>query len=82
MKLRTIYQDANKVVYCTSVNGKTFFFFSGFTSVEDAKKITFEWHYNNRLKQLKPNPQGICRPTGILKAEIEMSLSGEWSEIE
>lgn len=83
MKLYTFYQDeTNRVVYGTSVNGKSVFFFSGFASAEEAKQVTFEWHYNYRLSQMKPNPQGISRPTGMLKAEIEMVLSGEWSEIE
>ena len=80
MKLYTFYCEDEKVVYGTAVNGKSFFFFSGFASAEEAKQATFEWHYNYRLSQMKP--QGISRPTGMLKAEIEMVLSGEWSEIE
>ena len=82
MKLYTFYQQDNKVVYGTAVNGKSVFFFSGFASAEEAKQATFDWHYNYRLSQMQPNPQGISRPTGMLKAEIEMVLSGEWSEIE
>jgi hypothetical protein len=82
MKLYTFYKESEKVVYGTFAEGQTRFFFSGFSSAEEAKKTTFEWRYNYRLKQLKPNAQGICRPSGMLKAEIEMSLSGEWSEIE
>ena len=82
MKLYTFYQQDDKVVYSTAVNGKSIFFFSGFASAEEAKQTTFDWHYNYRLSQLKPNPQGISRPTGMIKAEIEMVLSGEWSEIE
>ena len=82
MKLYTFYQESNKVVYGTSVNGKSVFFFSGFASAEEAKQTTFDWHYNYRLSQLKPNPQGISRPTGMIKAEVEMVLQGEWSEIE
>ena len=82
MTLYTFYKQDEKVVYGTVVNGKTFFFFSGFNSADEARQTTFNWHYEYRLKQLKPNPQGICRPSGMLKAEIEMTLSGEWSEIE
>lgn len=38
MKLYTFYQQDNKVVYGTSVKGKSFFFFSGFNSAEEAKQ--------------------------------------------
>jgi hypothetical protein len=83
MKLYTFFNDyEGKVVYGTTVGGKAVFFFKGFASAEDAKQTTFEWHYNYRLSQLKPNSQGISRPTGMIKEEIEMTLSGEWSEIE
>lgn len=82
MKLYTFFKDENKVVYGTAVNGKPAFFYSGFNSAEEAKQTTFDWHYNYKLSQLKPNPQGISRPTGMIKAEIEMVLAGEWSEIE
>lgn len=82
MKLYTFYKENEKVVYGTTVDCKMCFFFSGFASAEEAKETTFRWHYNHRLKQSKPNSQGICRPSGMLKAEIEMSLSGEWSEIQ
>jgi hypothetical protein len=82
MKLYTFYNENNKVVYGTFVEGKTCFFFSGFNSAEEAKNATFEWHFNYRKSQLQPNSQGISRPTEMLKEEIEMSLKGEWSEIE
>lgn len=82
MTLYTFFQQENKVVYGTTVNGQLFFFFSGFTSAEEAKRATFEWHYNYQLSQLKPNPQGIAKPTSLLEVEIEMSLTGEWSEIQ
>ena len=82
MKLYTFYQDNEKVVYGTAVNGKNMFFYSGFASAKEAKEVTFEWHFNYKLSQLKPNDKGISRPMGMLKAEIEMVLSGEWSEIE
>lgn len=82
MKLYTFYKEGEKVVYGTFVEGATRFFFSGFESAEDAKNATFNAHYQYRLKQLKPNSQGISRPSGMLKAEIKMSLAGEWSEIE
>jgi hypothetical protein len=82
MKLYTFYNDKEKLVFGTFAEGKTRFFFSGFASAEEAKKATFDWHYNYQLNKLKPNAQGISRPSGMLKAEIEMSLKGEWSEIE
>lgn len=82
MKLYTFYQEDEKVVYGTTANGKTFFFYKGFNSAEDAKQATFNWHYDYRISQLKPNAQGICPPKAMVKAEIEMTLSGEWSEIE
>lgn len=82
MKLYTFFKSEEKVVYGTVVNGKSKFFFSGFASVEEAKQATFKWHYNYRLSQMPVNKMGISRPTGMLKAEIEMVLAGDWSEIE
>ena len=82
MTLYTFFKDDNKVVYGTFAEGATRFFYSGFESAEEAKNATFEWHFNYRKSQLEPNPQGITRPTGVLKAEIEMSLKGTWSKIE
>jgi hypothetical protein len=38
MKLYTFFRENEKVVYGTSVNGKSFFFFSGFNSAEEAKE--------------------------------------------
>lgn len=38
MKLYTYYNRDNKFVYGTAVNGKSFFFFSGFKSAEEAKE--------------------------------------------
>jgi hypothetical protein len=39
MKLYTFFaDDTNRVVYGTTVNGKTYFFFSGFTSAAEAKE--------------------------------------------
>ena len=37
MTLYTYYQQTNKVVYGTTMNGKCFFFFKGFKSAEEAK---------------------------------------------
>lgn len=38
MKLYTYLNESGKVVYGTSVNGKSFFFFGGFASAEEAKE--------------------------------------------
>ena len=38
MKLYTLYKQNEKVVYGTAVDGKSFFFFSGFNSAEEAKE--------------------------------------------
>jgi hypothetical protein len=38
MKLYTFFRENEKVVYGTAVNGKSFFFFSGFNSAEEAKQ--------------------------------------------
>lgn len=42
MTLYTYYKKDNKAVYATSVNGKSFFFFSGFNTAEEAKKAVLE----------------------------------------
>ena len=76
MKLYTFYKDENKVVYGAAVNGKSVFFFSGFASAEEAKAETKKVHLEFK-KQDRPKV-----PIGILECEIDMVLSGEWSEIE
>lgn len=38
MTLYTYYNQDSKVIYGTTVNGKLFFFFSGFESAEEAKE--------------------------------------------
>lgn len=38
MKLYTFYSSENKVVYATAIDGKSYFFYSGFESAEDAKE--------------------------------------------
>jgi hypothetical protein len=76
MKLHTFYKEKEKVVYGTFANGKTFFFFSGFNSAEDAKETTLSAHLEYK-KAERPKA-----PIGMLRAEIEMVLSGKWSEIE
>lgn len=76
MKLYTFYKSEDKVVYGTAVNGKSVFFFSGFASAEEAKAETKKAHLEYK-KQDRPKA-----PVGILEAEIDMVLSGEWSEIE
>ena len=76
MKLYTFYKGENKVVYGTAVNGKTAFFFSGFSSAEEAKEETMKAHLEHRKAD---HPKA---PVGMLQAELEMVFSGEWSEIE
>ena len=76
MKLYTFYKESDKVVYGTFAEGKTRFFFSGFESAEEAKGATFKLHV-----ELKRDTRPNC-PTGIIESEVEMCLSGEWSEIE
>lgn len=44
MKLYTFYQQDEKVVYGSAVNGKSVFFFSGFASAEEAKAATLALH--------------------------------------
>lgn len=42
MTLYTFYKTDEKVVYGTSVNGKAYFFYKGFNSAEEAKKIIID----------------------------------------
>lgn len=76
MKLYTFFKQDEKLVLGTFSEGKTRFFFSGFNSAEEAKDATFKLHVELN-RDTRPN----C-PTGIIKAEVEMCLSGEWSKIE
>lgn len=76
MKLYTFFENDNKIVYGTAVGGKTFFFYKGFASADDAKKATSTLHLEYK-KSSHPNA-----PVGMLQAEIDMVLEGEWSEIE
>jgi hypothetical protein len=76
MKLYTFYKCENKVVYGTVVNGKSVFFFSGFSSADEAKEATMKAHLEYK-KADRPKA-----PVGMLQAELEMVFSGEWSEIE
>ena len=83
MKLYTFYKENNKVVYGTSVEGKSQFFYSGFESAEQAKKATYDALLEYELSKLPPVKEGcIQRPLGATKTIIEVSLRGEWSEIE
>lgn len=83
MKLYTIYKDNDKVVYGTFAEGKTQFFYNGFSSAEEAKKATYDAQLEIELSKLPQPKEGqIQRPMGITKAYIEMSLRGEWIEIE
>ena len=76
MKLYTFYKEDKKVVYGTTANGKTFFFFKGFSTAEEAKEETLKAHLEYKRKD---RPKA---PIGMLKAELEMVFSGEWTEIE
>ena len=76
MKLYTFYKENEKVVYGSAVNGKSVFFFSGFKSAEEAKEATLLAHLEYK-KADRPKA-----PISLLKTEIEMVLSGEWTEIE
>lgn len=76
MKLYTFFKQEEKVVYGAAVNGKSVFFFSGFASAEEAKAETKKIHLEFK-KQDRPKA-----PIGMLECEIDMVLSGEWSEIE
>lgn len=42
MRLYTFFKCHEKVVYGTTVNGKSVFFFKGFTSAEEAKAAILE----------------------------------------
>lgn len=83
MKLYTFYKENDKVVYGTAVNGQRQFFYSGFSSAEEAKEATFNLHLELELRKLPPVKEGcIQRPMGVTKTFVEMSLRGEWTEIE
>lgn len=77
MRLLTIFKENEKVVYGTAVCGKLFFFFSGFNSIEEAKQTVIEAHITYKLE--KSTNQEI-KP--LIRTQVEMSLDGEWSEIE
>lgn len=81
MTLYTFYRENDQVVYGTFAEGKNQFFYSGFASAEEAKKVTFDLLVN-LVKQRKPNVQGVPAPITVIKAEVEMTLKGEWSEIQ
>lgn len=76
MNLKTLYQENENVVYYTILNGKTYFFFKGFSTAEEAKQKTFNVYLNIKRNQ---RPKA---PIGLLKEEIDYLLLGEWSEIE
>ena len=82
MKLYTFFKNGEKLVLGTFVEGKTRFFYKGFSSEQEAKAATFKFHVDYNIKQSQPNKQGITRPIGLIKAEVAVALCGEWSEIE
>ena len=83
MKLYTIYQEDEKVVYSTFAENKTHFFYSGFSSAEEAKEATFNLQLELELRKLPPVKEGCTqRPMSMTKTMVEMFLRGEWSEIE
>lgn len=76
MELYTFYKENEKVVYGTTVNGKLFFFFSGFESAKEAKTACIESH-----KQFyKQKHQRIS--DSLAEALVEPFFDGEWSEIQ
>lgn len=83
MKLYTIYKENDKVVYGTFADGKSQFFYAGFSSAEEAKETTFNFQLELELSKLPPVKEGhIQRPMSMIKTFVEMSLQGEWTEIE
>ena len=76
MKLYTFYNEGENLVFGTFAEGKTRFFFSGFANAEVAKAATKKLHIALK-RQNHPHA-----PIGLLECEVEMVLSGEWSEIE
>lgn len=75
MRLLTFLNENGKVVYGTTVNGKLYFFYKGFTSAEEAKEETMKRH-EQYYKEKNPN----ISPS-LARALVEPGLSGEWSEI-
>lgn len=76
MKLYTFYNDGEKLVFGTFAEGETQFFYKGFADKETAKADTKELHIALK-RRARPNT-----PIGILECEVDMVLSGIWSEIE
>ena len=50
MKLYTYCNQNNKFVYGTAVNGKSYFFFSGFKTADEAKEFILS-HYTGIAKE-------------------------------
>jgi septal ring-binding cell division protein DamX len=73
MKLYTFFKQDDKVVYGTTVNGKCFFFFSGFASAEEAKDACVELHASFQTGCSRAFAKLLVAP---------MFESAEWSEIE
>lgn len=82
MTLYTFYQENDQVVYGTYAEGKTQFFYSGFASAEEAKKVTFDLLVKDEAEERKPNAKGIHEPITMIEARVRMFLKGEWSEIQ
>lgn len=76
MKLRTFYKSENAVVYGASVEGKLFYFFSGFSSAEEAKEECVKLHSSFQ----KENCPNISK--SLARALTEPFFEGQWSEIE
>lgn len=75
MNLYLVYaseEDPQKVVYSTSVNGRVYFFYSGFASAEEAIAATKELHVRLKSKDCKNTP------TSMVECWVETSLTGEW----
>lgn len=76
MTLYTFYKSEDKVVYGTTINGNVFFFFSGFTSAEEAKQECINLHKSFK-KEEHPNISDA-----LAEALTEPFFKGEWSEIQ
>lgn len=82
MNLYTFFRENDKVVYGTFAEGRTQFFYSGFASADEAKKATLDYHVEIKLAKCKPNANGISIPRSFIAEEVEITLRGEWSEIQ
>lgn len=76
MKLRLFYKTNNKVVYVIVINGSVYFFYDGFTSIEEAKSTVKEAYLIAEMEK-RPNTS-----INITECIIDNMLDGTWSKIE